>query len=1179
MTPSDDLHALRQELQDLYRQLDGFQRRLAALEEQERAPVKTAASEEVERAVRPSAVPPSQPAPPPLPKPPAASPVAPAVPPREELPVGGKPLIAYRAEKHEAAPARPPVEFDVYAARLLRRMIAALGPKEKMSWEMALGTYCLPRIGMVVLAVGVVWLATLAIQRWGQAWMPHFRVTIGYAICAALLIVGKRLEKRAPTYARVLLSGGIGLSYFVTYSTYYVSYTQVIPKRGITLILLSILVAVWFAVAQRRRSALVAMAVTLLGHLTVAISTLTLPAPSPHAILGMIALSLGSAVFLVWNRWYYVAAAGLAGSYANTALWLSLREPTGRPLDLAGGLAVLSVFFLTYALAELFAPEHIRRRAVPMPLRNLYASANSGAFFLLGLALMNAFSFSRDQKHWLCFGLGIVLLAFAWAYRHRGRIRIGRDEEAKQADALFNLYLTKSMAVIALGLAYYFDGPMLTASLAVQAVLLLIAARQSGLVATRLLAHTAFGLAVAHGLYSAGRSESIAYAAEGYLSNAMPAVLAVAALLFLSQLYQRTDWRPRSPDTAPFNADWRRILWDYDLINEAPLPGLKKPLAGLAFPFLYALGAAILFLAYATGLIASVHRGPAASLAALGLVALGICFGAKPYTGVSLALSAAAGFWWWIESISGGVLPYSDPAYPRAILHAALTLMPFLVLSELSRLIQNGTRDLWLVWNRPRDTTSPLLPLWRHLAPSLDVSTAPILPFVYALAVVPLYVLAVRYLTASGDRVFALSLATLAATAYAASAGARAMGLGALILVAVAATLGTPEMLGAPRPVLAWMGCAALAVAALFSERRYLGPRPGLVYHQAVRAPYLLYGVTAWLLGCYIYTDLDPLYNALGLTIAAVTAAQFMNLLHPRALALCGVGLLVWAGGAWYGWRPGFGWPLWHGLGLGIAALALAGDRYLYWQRAFTRLIPGSILVVTGWLVLLAYAWELAHPEWHFFWWAGIAFGLLAYGLAFRSRTAVIVSLIGAMATTAFLVHTSYAQTIALTPLLFGYGAVILFWLVWERLYAMAASRFAFPLPPQAKTALDGVLVAVPSVLLVVFLHRIPLLRDFYLTIGWTVGAVGLFGIALLTHQKYYRYAGLSVFALALARAFLIDTRKLEAVFRIAGVLVLGSVLLAVAYGYIYARNRMSQRNTPVAPEKAVPPGDEEREP
>lgn len=1179
MTPPDGLRILRQEFQDLCRRLDSFQRRLAALEDKESVPAKTDAVKDVPYAVPPNVTQPPQPAPPPVPKPPVASPTALAARPGEEVTAGVRPLAVAREEKREAKPARAPVEFDVYAARMFRKMIAAVGPKEKMSWEMVLGTYWLPRIGIVVLAFGVVWLATLAIQRWGQAWMPHFRVAIGYAICAALLLIGKRLEKRAPSYARVLLSGGIGLSYFVTYATHYVSYTRVIPKPGITLILLSIVVAIWFTVAQRRRSALVAMAVTILGHLTVAISTLTLPAPSPHAILGMIALSLGSAIFLVWNRWYYVASAGLVGSYANMALWLSLREPTVRSLDLAGGLAVLSVFFLAYALAELFAPEHIRRRAVPMPLRNLYASANSGAFFLLGLVLMNAFTFSRNQKHLLCFGLGIALLAFAWAYLHRGRIRLGRGEDAKQADALFNLYLTKSVAVVALGLAYYFDGPMLTASLAVQAVILLMAARRSGLVATRLLAHGAFGLAVVHGLYSMCQSEPIAYAAENYLSNAIPAALTIAALLFLSQLYQRTDWRPRSPDTAPFGIDWRRILWEYDLINESPSPVLKKPMEGLVFPVLYASGAAILFLAYATDLVAAAHRGPMAGLGALGLVALGIACRAKPFTGVSLALSAAGAFWWWIQTVSGGVLPYSDPTYSRAALLAILTLLPLVVLSELSRLVRDGGPDLWLVWRRPGDRTHPLMPLWLHLAASADASTAPVLPFVYALGVVPLYVLAVQHLIASGDRVFALSLATLAATAYAASAGTRAMGLGAMVLVPIAVTLGTPEMLGVPRPVLACMGCATLGIATLFSERRYLGPRPGLAYHQAAAAPYLLYGVTAWLLGCYIYANLDPLYNALGLTIAAVIAALLMNLLCPRALALCAMGLLVWAAGAWCSWRPGFGWLLWHALGIGITALALAGDRYLYWQRAFARHVPGSVLVVTSWLVLHSYTGQLAHPAWHFFWWAGIAFGLLAYGMAYRSRTAVIVSLLGALATTVLLVHTSYAQTIELAPLLFGYGTVILFWLVWERLYTMAVSRFALPLSPLLKTALDGVLVALPSVLLVVFLHRIPLLSDFYLTIGWTAGALGLFGIALLVRQKYYRYAGLAVFALALARAFLIDTRKLEAVFRIAGVLVLGSVLLAVAYGYIYARNRTNQQTAPATQEKTVPPADKEHEP
>ncbi len=134
----------------------------------------------------------------------------------------------------------------------------------------------------------------------------------------------------------------------------------------------------------------------------------------------------------------------------------------------------------------------------------------------------------------------------------------------------------------------------------------------------------------------------------------------------------------------------------------------------------------------------------------------------------------------------------------------------------------------------------------------------------------------------------------------------------------------------------------------------------------------------------------------------------------------------------------------------------------------------------------------------------------------------------------------------------------MVFWLAVERAHALISARISekVTLPPGLR---EGVLTALPAALLVLMCDRIPLLSDFYLTISWTGCALLLYAVSLVVHQKYYRYAGLAIFFLALARVVFIDTRQLEGVYRILSWIVLGAVLLAVAYGYIYARRRTAQ--------------------
>jgi hypothetical protein len=75
-------------------------------------------------------------------------------------------------------------------------------------------------------------------------------------------------------------------------------------------------------------------------------------------------------------------------------------------------------------------------------------------------------------------------------------------------------------------------------------------------------------------------------------------------------------------------------------------------------------------------------------------------------------------------------------------------------------------------------------------------------------------------------------------------------------------------------------------------------------------------------------------------------------------------------------------------------------------------------------------------------------------------------------------------------------------------------------------------------------------------TLGWVVGASGLFAVGFALKERWYRLAGLGVLALALGRLVVVDLARLPANQRIVTFILLGVLLLAISYIYTRVRDR-----------------------
>jgi len=991
---------------------------------------------------------------------------------------------------------------------------------------MALGSYWLPRVGILLVAIGTVWGFTYVAQQFKDAvWMPYARVGLGYFLSFGLLGVGRALETKYTNYARVLMGGGFGLIYFVTFATWYIPGTRITPSQEFTLLLLALLVAVWGALAHWRRSQLIALTMTLLGHFTVALSTLSLESPSRAAVGGLLLLGIGSAWFLVRHGWFVVAMTAMIGSYLNQFFWLARSPGSDAPVDFMIGMAVLAAYLVTYALAEFLTPP-ARRTASPR-IQNIFVTLNTTGFVLLGLGLIRAFPFARPYEHFLYFATALFTLTMGLAYLQRyGKVRIA------------TMYFTKTSVLVTLGLATWLDGSTLTLSLALQALVLLFTARYAREHAGRLLSLAVALVAFVHGLYVILYVNLPARGEAGFAGEVAVALTIVALFVVLVEVYRVTPWQTFPFSTFPNASVLNRLCAILEMHPEgyAGGPGESRMIFthGLAF-----LGTA-LFGGYCVSLLS-----PGGTLLGLGFGALLVAAVALFRASVPL-LSATVFMILFIGWSFANVLHDSETV-SKAVL-ALGAIAPLFLLSEAYGMLvprrfaaYAQLNDIQGAWYRNH----------HHLA----------LGCAALAAILVMFFAAVRFPTEQA-LLLCGSLA-LAATVYGTITGSVNLGLAGLLLVLFTGCYSIEATSEMTQPWMATIGLVIATIAATAVERRWWGARAGLALHHLLPAPYVAYGAIAW--GGMWLLNANYLYPVLPVTLVLLAVAFGVALpwLHRRAMALATtaitlVALVTWVGTA----TPEVPGPWFHGAFVALLVVAVAGDRLFAYFQPFPKPLLGRLLLVIAWIACTHYNIEITSNLLYYVGLAGVALAFLVYGAAFKTRTAVVLSLVsGIMASVPLLLMPLSPASIVL--IVAAYASVITYWLCTERGTTIVLERTGIELLTEYRILLNMVLTGLPTLLGIVALTRIEAIHDYYLTIGWTVWALALFVWALTTRQPWFRYAALATIGLATSRAFFVDVWKLEGLYRVGAMIFLGLALLSVAYGYTRWRAMQKDGNAP----------------
>jgi hypothetical protein len=466
-----ELQQLREELRQLRVANNQFQQRLYEVSRK----LDEIAARQSSAPLQEVAVPP--PLPPPIPK--TESPV----PPVEKVfePLVPPPQMVGQLRTLSELPSSPPQAAPNASGGALQESLQPAAAEE--SFEVRLGTYWLPRIGMAALLTGMVFFAAYITPR---LTVPQ-KVAVGYLACVVLGGLGLWLEKRMPQFGRILQAGSLALAYFVTYAAHFVEAFRVIHSPVLALTLLTLVVITIVGVAQERQSATLGGMALFFGYYTSVISGVTGFTLAANAVLALAAL-----FFLARNRWVHISYGAVLATYLTYMIWvwkLNRFGDLGRLVfdsaylgesDFRLRAAFLSLYWLLFAIGGLLVGGRASRddgNAAQQELsppsetwisvaeRNGLLTLNNAFFFVLFTLLMHH---ARPDLQWrfqFCFG-GALLVSSAIAYRRF-------QPERVLMDTLF----VQGLGVATLGLISYFKGVKLVAALALESAFVLTLAR------------------------------------------------------------------------------------------------------------------------------------------------------------------------------------------------------------------------------------------------------------------------------------------------------------------------------------------------------------------------------------------------------------------------------------------------------------------------------------------------------------------------------------------------------------------------------------------------------------------------------------------------------------------------------------------------------------------------------
>ena len=265
--------------------------------------------------------------------------------------------------------------------------------------EVRVGQHWFAKVGIVVLALGVVFLLTFPYQNF-----PSYAPSIlGYILVGGIFALSRYWRSSFEQVSRYLLGGGLLLLYFTTLRLSHFSPDPVIANTSVELLLLLGVVILNLAISIHRQS-------PYLTGLNIALAYLTaLAGGGPAFVFSVITVtSIVSVELSIRYRWAWILTLGIALSYFTHLLW-SLNSPVfGNPVHQVTSPEINLVFLLLYA--AIFAAGPLRQSTTEkedaLSVTNAALNGFGSFVLLLGLAFT---AFRTSFALWTLVGSGLYL--------------------------------------------------------------------------------------------------------------------------------------------------------------------------------------------------------------------------------------------------------------------------------------------------------------------------------------------------------------------------------------------------------------------------------------------------------------------------------------------------------------------------------------------------------------------------------------------------------------------------------------------------------------------------------------------------------------------------------------------------------------------------------------------------
>ena len=268
--------------------------------------------------------------------------------------------------------------------------------------EFRIGQYWFAKAGIIVLALGIVFLMTFPYQT-----LPSFFPSlIGYILVAGILTLSYLWRGTLAFISRYLLGGGLILLYFATLRLHFFSDKPVLSNNAFFLALLIIVVLISLIIAAKRKSVYLSSLILTLGYITAVVSENSI------ILFGILTLFAFVTVYLKLSyKWEGLFIYGIILTYFFHLIWFINNPFLGNRIQLVSSPGINTYFILLYVI--IFALGNLlRNREIPENNFVIISTfLNSfGAYSLYFLITITKFSSHQVFSHILA---SIVFLSLA----------------------------------------------------------------------------------------------------------------------------------------------------------------------------------------------------------------------------------------------------------------------------------------------------------------------------------------------------------------------------------------------------------------------------------------------------------------------------------------------------------------------------------------------------------------------------------------------------------------------------------------------------------------------------------------------------------------------------------------------------------------------------------------------